>query len=252
MKKTANKIFVLIFSVVCVALSVVIASLLSSAITVSGGATITNSFSDFKIYCISLGEYTSSSQATSKAEESLKKGGGGFVFKDDNIYHVLASAYEKENDAKLVQQNLAESGISSKIITIEISKPQLKDVSSEQQKKSFLQALSQLKTTYVMLYDISVSLDTEAFDETKAKIEIIAVKGNLESMLEKTNKGETSVDGIYYQMIKNTYSQTETILENLKNYENIDGITLSAKIKNAYLNIINQLDNLIDLLNNNI
>lgn len=252
MKKTANKIFVLIFSVVCVALSVVIASLLSSAITVSGGATITNSFSDFKIYCISLGEYTSSSQATSKVEESLKKGGGGFVFKDDNIYHVLASAYEKENDAKLVQQNLAESGISSKIIIIEISKPQLKDVSSEQQKKSFLQALSQLKTTYVMLYDISVSLDTEAFDETKAKIEIIAVKGNLESMLEKTNKGETSVDGIYYQMIKNTYSQTETILENLKNYENIDGITLSAKIKNAYLNIINQLDNLIDLLNNNI
>lgn len=252
MKRRASKIFILVFSVVCVALSVVVANLLSSALTVSGGMNLATSFNNFSVYCISLGEYTSISQANSKADESMKKGSGGFVYKKDNLYYVLASAYEKENDAKLVSENLAESGITNKILVIKINKPPLEEVSDENQQKNFYQALFQLKTSYLNLYDISVSLDTNSLDETKAKIETIGVKGELEKVLQKTNRGNSSIDGIYYQMIKNTYNEIEELLESLKDYENINGITLSAKIKNVYLNIIEKIEKLIELLNNEI
>ena len=250
MKK--SRIFIFLFAVVCVGLCVVVAGLLSSVITVSGVNISSTAFSNFKVYAISLGEYTSKSQAEALAEQTAKKGGAGYIYESDNLYHVLASAYEEENDAKLVQKNLSESGTTSKIIEIEVGEPEFKDISSQQQRKAFLTALAQLKTTYLMLYDISVSLDTEVINETSAKVQIISTNGELETVLKKTTSGQTAIDGIYYQQIANTFDEVENLLTVLKDYENIDGISLSAKIKNSYITILEKTKNLIDLINNKI
>lgn len=252
MKKRANKFFVLLFSVVCVVICVLLANLLSSAITVSesGANAQTTTFSGYSVYAISLGAYTSKSSAESNCEEIMKKGGAGYVFKEDNVYHVLASAYEKENDAKLVQENLTESGISSTILKISIGEVSLAEVSSSSQKKSFLNSLAILKNCYLNLYDISVSLDTNSIDETKAKIKLIEEKSTLEKQIENLSKGNSAIDGIYYQTIKNTYLEIENQLTLLKEYENINGISLSAKIKHEYINVLEKLDDLVKSLNN--
>ena len=247
-----SKFFVFIFSILCVGLCVVAANLLSSAITVSGKAVSSSGFSELKVFAISLGEFTSESQAKTLAEQISKKGGAGFVYKTDNLFYVLASAYEEENDAKLVQKNLSEAGTTSNIIEISCGIPEFKDVSSTQQKKAFQSALTQLKSTFILLYDISVSLDTGAIDETKAKIEIIDVNSQLETILKKTSKGTSAIDGIYYQQISNTFSEIEDCLNVLKNYESIDGVSLSSKIKNGYLSVVDKTKDLIELINNEI
>lgn len=247
-----NKFFVLVFSVVCVGLCVVVAGLLSSVITVSGGSVSAGSFSGFKVFAISLGEFTSKSSAETIAQQTSQRGGAGFVYETDNLYYVLASAYEEENDAKLVQKNLTESGISSKIIEIEVPQPEFSGISSEEQKKSFLSALSQIKSAFVKLYDISISLDTGATDETKAKIEVIATNRDLEGAHKKISRGESAVDGIYYQQISNTFNEIEDILNELKDYENISGVSLSSKIKFGYISIIEKVADLVDLINSKI
>lgn len=248
MKTGASKFFIFVFALVCVGLCVVCASLLSSAITVTSVSSQA-SFSKFKLYAISLGSYVSESAAQEFALETKQKGGAGYVYEKDGVSHVLASAYEKENDAKNVQENLLSSGISSTIVEIEIDEPSFSEA-SESQQKVFSAALAQLKSALLKLYDISVALDTKTIDETKAKIQIIEVKTSLETRLEKTTKGTTTIDGIFYQQIKNTFSEVENNLDELKNYENVDGISLSAKTKYAYIELLFELDDLISILNN--
>lgn len=252
MKKQVSRFLVLIFSVVCVAVCVLFANLISSAITVSGSTTNTQTYSSFCVYGISVGQYSSKSSAESFSSETKKKGGAGYVYKKDSLYHVLASAYEKENDAKLVQKNLIESGIESTIVTIEIDEAHFSNISSAEQKKDFESVLGSFKNAFLNLYDVSVSLDTKAIDETKAKISIIEVKSDLEKAIGAVSRGNSSIDGIYYQMIKNTTDEIEDQLTELKDYENINEISLSSKIKYVYIDILEKLDDVISNINNEI
>ena len=176
MKNALGKIFVLFLSVVCIAVCVLLASILSSAITVSSSAS-SSSYDGFEIYAISLGSYTSKQAAQATEEDVMQRGGAGYIYKKNEIYYVLASAYERENDAKLVKENLTANNNTCTIMKIEISAPDLSKTSSSSQAKSFLSALGEIKNSVLKLYDVSVALDTKTVDETKAKIQIIEIKG---------------------------------------------------------------------------
>lgn len=249
MKNALGKIFVLLLSIACIAVCVLLASVLSSAITVSG-STSTSSYDGFEIYAISLGSYTSKQAAEATEEDVMQRGGAGYIYKKNEIYYVLASAYERENDAKLVKENLAASNNTCTIMKIEISAPDLSKTSSSSQAKSFLSALGEIKNSVLKLYDVSVALDTKAVDETKAKIQIIEIKGNLEKEFEKLSRGTNAVDGIYYQTIKNTFASLEKRLADLRNYQAVNGISLSTMVKKTYLNFFFELDSLVRALNN--
>lgn len=249
MKNALGKIFVLLLSIACIAVCVLLASVLSSAITVSG-STSTSSYDGFEIYAISLGSYTSKQAAEATEEDVMQRGGAGYIYKKNEIYYVLASAYERENDAKLVKENLAASNKTCTIMKIEISAPDLSKTSSSSQAKSFLSALGEIKNSVLKLYDVSVALDTKTVDETKAKIQIIEIKGSLEKEFEKLSRGTNAVDGIYYQTIKNTFASLEKRLADLRNYQTINGISLSTMVKKTYLNFFFELDSLVSALNN--
>ena len=249
MKNALGKIFVLLLSIACIAVCVLLASVLSSAITVSG-STSTSSYDGFEIYAISLGSYTSKQAAEATEEDVMQRGGAGYIYKKNEIYYVLASAYERENDAKLVKENLAASNNTCTIMKIEISAPDLSKTSSSSQAKSFLSALGEIKNSVLKLYDVSVALDTKTVDETKAKIQIIEIKGSLEKEFEKLSRGTNAVDGIYYQTIKNTFSTLEGELSDLRNYQTINGISLSTMVKKTYLNFFFELQSLTSALNN--
>lgn len=249
MKNALGKIFVLLLSIACIAVCVLLASVLSSVITVSG-LTSTSSYDGFEIYAISLGSYTSKQAAEATEEDVMQRGGAGYIYKKNEIYYVLASAYERENDAKLVKENLAASNNTCTIMKIEISAPDLSKTSSSSQAKSFLSALGEIKNSVLKLYDVSVALDTKAVDETKAKIQIIEIKGNLEKEFEKLSRGSSAVDGIYYQIIKNTFSTLEGELSDLRNYQAVNGISLSTMVKKTYLNFFFELQSLTSALNN--
>lgn len=254
-KCVINKIGVFIFSIMCVATCVIVAQLFSSFLTVGSLPVSLNSngtFSEFKIYAISLGSYATKTLAENSAVSYREKNAGGYVYKLNSLYHILASGYEKENDAKLVQDNLLKENINTTVVTITFDKVQLKNISSATQEKEFTGSLDIFKVIFVNLYDISVSLDTSIIDQTKAKIEIIAIKAKVEEELEGIKKGTTAIDGIYYQIIKNKLNSVIDILNELKNYEEKEGIILSAKIKYTYLQSLEIASDLIDSLNNQI
>ncbi len=249
MKNALGKIFVLFLSLVCIAVCVLLASILSSAITVSSSAS-SSSYDGFEIYAISLGSYTSKQAAQATEEDVMQRGGAGYIYNKNEIYYVLASAYERENDAKLVKENLTANNNTCTIMKIEISAPDLSKTSSSSQAKSFLSALGEIKNSVLKLYDVSVALDTKTVDETKAKIQIIGIKGTLEKEFEKISRGTNAVDGIYYQTIKNTFASLEKRLADLRNYQTINGISLSAMVKKTYLNFFFELQSLTSALNN--
>lgn len=180
----------------------------------------------------------------------MQRGGAGYIYKKNEIYYVLASAYERENDAKLVKENLTANNNTCIIMKIEISAPDLSKTSSSSQAKSFLSALGEIKNSVLKLYDVSVALDTKTVDETKAKIQIIEIKGSLEKEFEKLSRGTNAVDGIYYQTIKNTFASLEKRLADLRNYQTINGISLSTMVKKTYLNFFFELQSLTSALNN--
>ena len=163
MKNALGKIFVLFLSLVCIAVCVLLASILSSAITVSSSAS-SSSYNGFEIYAISLGSYTSKQAAQATEEDVMQRGGAGYIYNKNEIYYVLASAYERENDAKLVKENLTANNNTCTIMKIEISAPDLSKTSSSSQAKSFLSALGEIKNSVLKLYDVSVALDTKTVD----------------------------------------------------------------------------------------
>ncbi|MDD4110400.1 MAG: hypothetical protein PHS54_02475 [Clostridia bacterium] len=253
--RTFNKIFIFLFSIICVVACVFVAQVCSSFLAIGSlavSSNTTNSISEFKVYAISLGAHSTKYLADTSAATFKQKNAGGYVLKVNGAYHVLASAYEKENDAKLVQDNLLLEEINSEIIELTFESILFESVSSKSQEKEFIDSLSVFKIVFLELYDVSVSLDTSVIDKTMAKIEIISIKADVEERLEKINKGTTAIDGIYYQTIKNKYNDVIDALILLKNYEETDGIILSAKIKYYYLNILDMATDLINTLNNEI
>lgn len=250
-----KKLTVFAFSIICIVGCVFIAQFFASALTTGAlyvSSSNSNALSDFKVYAVSLGSYSTKSLAESSATSYRKKNAAGYVYKIDERYYVLASAYEKENDARLVKENLQKEGEQCDIVIISFKEVKLNNVSSTSQEKDFLETLNVFKSTFVGLYDISISLDTAVIDETKAKIEIIALKAKVEERLQKINKGTTSIDGIYYQIIKSKYNELIAELDALKNYEQVGGIFLSGQIKFIYLKILDIAEDLIDTLNNEI
>jgi hypothetical protein len=253
--KTFNKILIFVFSIVCVAVCVLVAQFFASVLTLGSlevSSNSGNSFLEFKVYAISLGNYSTKASAETTAVTYRQKNAGGYILKINGTYHIIASAYEKENDAKLVQENLLKEDITSQIIIIGFEEIDLENISSNSQEKEFIDSLGIFKIVYLKLYDISVSLDTNVIDETRAKIEIIELKAEVEERLEKIKRGTTAVDGIYYQIIKNKFNQIIDLLNDLKNYEQSDGIILSSKIKYTYVFVLDIAKDLINALNNEI
>ena len=53
-------------------------------------------------------------------------------------------------------------------------------------------------------------------------------------------------------MIKNTFDEIVDSLNDLKNYQQQNDVSLSSKIKFTYINLIDEIDSLSNLLNNNV
>lgn len=250
-----KKITIFLFSVLCISGCIFIAQFFASALTtgiIQVSSNVSNNFSDFKVYAISVGSYSTRNVAESIAISYRQKNAAGYIHKKNEKYYIIVSAYEKENDAKLVKDSLEQDNLQCEIIMLSFSDVSLQNVSSTTQEKIFLDSLNIFKKVFVDLYDISISLDTKVIDEIRAKIDIITIKARIEEKLQRINQGATSIDGIYYQMIRNKYNELLLELESLKNYEQEEDITFSAQIKLAYMETLRIAEDLIDLLNNEV
>lgn len=238
-KKSKAYAFTLV--VLSIAITLVMADLLSSLITIGNFAFLPTQgvkASSYNIYAISLSKSSTLAQANAQIQDIRLKGGAGYVYNTNGLYYLLASAYENENDAIKVKENLENQQLTSEVLKIEISEISI-DLSLNGSEKSALNgALNSFKTTYKTLYDISISLDTQVKTLPESKLLV----SNYVTALSNVQK---EFDTLFKNKLTNEIFQIKlkitALLDIVKalSEQDYEQITLfSAAIKNSYIGAV--------------
>lgn len=255
-KKTkSGKFFALVVCGISLALCITLADLFSTAITAgnfSGLFSSSSKISSYNIYAISMFQSSILSSAEESANQIKTQGGAGYIYNDSSVYYVLASAYEKQNDAELVKENLISSGYTPTIITIFIPEITITSNLNANEKTALSSALNIFKTTYQQLYDLSINLDTSLKDETECKVLLNDIASNV-------SKVKTTFDGAFNSKLTNSILNVKLKLESLSNsiatlleYTSTSSVSFNSKLKYTYIETLNLNKTLCKEINNEI
>ena len=166
--------------------------------------------------------------------------GAGYVFKQDDKFYLLASVYENLNDAELVKNNLQTGGTDCEIVCITLPTISVEGNFSNDEKNVLANCLKAKMDIFKKLYDVSISLDTNLLDATKAKLECnsiysfaVTTKANFDTCFGTQNDNAT------LKNLQQTLEKINSTLENLINekYESANQ-TFSSLIKLSYCKIL--------------
>lgn len=238
-KKT--KILTTLIIIVSLALAITFAELFSSLITIGDFAFIStsqNKISGYNIYAVAVQKTTTQSNAQSLAKDIQYKNGAGYIYEKDGIYYILASAYESENDASKVLENLSSQEISGEILKISVDNIDINLSLSGKEKIAFNNAVNIFKTAFKSLYDISVSLDTNVKSQTECKIAVNDLKSNISKVISdyETYFNSKLTESLVFLKLK--LEDLENLLKKLYE-ENISDLTsYSSILKYCYIDVV--------------
>ena len=241
-KKTkGGKIFAITIMLICFALCLTLADLFSTAITIgnfSGFVTDASKLTGYKIYAISTFQSSVKSVSEDAAKKYTSRNGAGYIWEKDSIYHVFLSAYENQNDAIKVKENLESSGETPNIIEVDIPEITIKSNLSSAEKGVLTSALNVFYSTYKSLYDISVSLDTSIKSETECKLLLSDVASEVGKI--KTNFNNTFNPKLTNNLIevKLKIDKAESLVKELIDFSSTTSVNFSSKIKYNYIELI--------------
>lgn len=242
-----NKLFAFVIIALTCAITIVVADLFSSLLTVGNFAFLPTQglkAGKYSIYTLALSKTTTNSDAGSQVQEIKLRSGAGYIYFANGFYYLLASGYENENDAHKVQESLIANETDSEIVEIEVGDIIIEMSLSGTEKTAMTNALGAFKTVYKNLYDISVSLDTAVknlaeckllvnteleklntikitFDNTflsKLTSEVFKIKLNIAELflsLQQLTENNTDQKVLYSSYIKETYLKSIVINKNL-------------------------------------
>lgn len=238
-KKNFGKIFTVFSLFICFLLSLTFAELFSNLITKThySSAVTANKNYSYTVYAVCLYQSPSKPLAAEYAATLQKSNGAGYIWKMDNTFYVLASAYLEQNDAELVKKNLEENKHSVSIIELQIPEVEIPSSNTNKENNVINNAVGQFKTIYQDLYDVSISLDTEIFDQSKAKAEISNIMG-------ETKKIFANFDSVFGAKLNQKLLEIKLALTNaeniLQNLINCDSTKLSFMIKYSYIDVLRE------------
>jgi len=226
--------FLTIFVVLlCFGLAVSLAELFSSVITIGDFAFLPSSQAksgSFCIYALAFYKTTDESSTSELAKKIQTKNGAGYIYNKDNVYYILASAYESENDAKKVLEKNETDEFTGEIIKIEVKEINLNMTLSGKEKIALSNSLSIFKKVYASLYDLSVSLDTEVKNQTECKLAISDLKSNVSKVQADFDAHFNGKLDKNLLNIKLKLSDLSKMLQELLEKDS-DGISFSSKLK---------------------
>ena len=144
-----------------------------SSSTITASETQIANTPSFSLYlvCTSKSQLQTESETISK--DIIKNDGAGFIWKKDNYYYVISSAYENKNDAELVSAEMRMKDIENEVIQVDFSSLKIpQPLSTQESKSTFNASIFLFYNLYKNLFDLSVSLDTKIIDETQALLDI--------------------------------------------------------------------------------
>lgn len=239
-KKT--KIFAIISVIICLALAISLAELFSSLITIGDFAFLPSGqakSTGYNIYAISLCKEVSQASANERASQIKYQNGAGYVYKnDDNIYYVLASAYESENDANKVLEKITNDTGEAHILKIKVSDISINMSMSGKEKVAMNNALAIFKTTFKALYDLSISLDTEVKNQTECKLNIADIKANLTKVQADFDTHFNSKLNQNLLLIKLNLNNLNELLQQLLEESKTQSPPFSSLLKYSYIKTV--------------
>lgn len=192
------------------------------------------------VYGVSLANSTEKEELASKIIPLQAQNGAGYVFEQNGKFFLVSSIYENLNDAELVKNNLQASGTECEVVSIGLSTISVEGNFSNDEKNILTNCLKAKMDIFKKLYDVSISLDTNLLDETKAKLECnsiysfaVTTKANFDTCF------GTQTNNVSLNNLQQLLEKTNTTLENLinENYDN-DNQTFSSLIKLSYCQIL--------------
>jgi len=222
--------------VLCFALTIVSADIISGGDLFKNLAQVFNPESDVPVYyAVEVGSYSTVEEARAAGDVYRDRGAGGFVI-NDGSYRVIVAVYKNKEDADSIIEKLINDGLSGTIYEIKGAKvnfDKFGDIGPDLEAAALY-----CEKMYGQLYDLSNRLDKLEITENDAKIEIQMLYEETEASKETliTKTLNYSNDEIVL-MVRAELSACAAILENL-NDENIERPSLLADIRYSYTMII--------------
>lgn len=247
--KNSSKFFFFVLTSLCVAFCVLISHFFAGIISTNtfGAANISASVSEICLYGVCGKSFGIKSQATEFANSLKAKNSGSYIYNKDDKFYVICSIYEHENDAKNVLENILESYPNCEIIKIKIDGLEFANLTNQNFKKSLTSSFASLKQAYLDLYDISVCLDTSVYSQAKAVIECSKIQDCLKNI--SLPSGNSATEGAFSVLVKNKIKKINESIEELINFNASETYTFSSKIKDTYINLVFEWQDLVNNLN---
>jgi len=205
----------------------------------------------FTLYLVSTAKSQLESEATVLGKDAMNNDGGGYVWKNGNYYYVISSAYENENDARLVSNTLKNENIENEIFEISFETLNLTPpLDNAEAKSTFNVALNLFYSTYKELFDISISLHTNIYDETKAFIEINKVLAKADEVMKNFHLIFGKISQPLIDILeKALIDENETLGLLSENQKITEKQTLLSQIRYSYTKICAIYHNFLENIN---
>lgn len=195
---------------------------------------------EFDIYFLSVNKSQLEASAKQLASDLQSQNGGGYVWKKDNYYYVITSAYANKNDAVLVQNDLkTNTNIESEIFSVHFNSISFDGSFDSESKKVLQKALNIFQSSFLTLFDIAISLDTEVYNEISSRLAVNSNHSTINSVVADFQTVFSGVENENIKNLENSLNKLQKISTNLCSGTTINkGQTYSSLIKYRYLEIL--------------
>lgn len=190
-----------------------------------------------KAYCVQVAAPAEADAAAAVARDLRTRGGGGYIWIEDGVYLVLASAYTEESECDGVLENLVVQKVTATKFVVAIPSVSLDFSADAATAETICRAYDSLWDTYRLLYDLSVALDCDEATPDGVRTRIGTRNAELRAVQDELDRVSDRCADIAYVRIKaeltGLSSQLETIFVDMDHDED-----LSADLKYAYLRLL--------------
>lgn len=192
MKKIKSRkmiyIFIVIFVVMLICASVV-ANYFCSSLYIGSAQNYSGQFTFLsnECYLLSVTKSQSELEAQTLAADYTQFGASGYIWKQDDYYHVIYSAHEKQNDASLLQNALKDKLINCEIIKITFPSFIFEDDFTATQHAVLQQASNSFLQTFRTLSDLAVGIETDVYTNAVVEEKLQKLQTSLQQICENYN-----------------------------------------------------------------
>lgn len=229
-KKSLPKVFKILLFLCLIFATICAGVFLSGLIPNIAGINTNLIVKNRQIYAVSGGEFEDYNTAIVFSETLKKQGGAGYVFKTENAYNVLLSAYPKKEDALTVIENLSQEGVDTFLVTLNYQSLSMSLECENDEKKIIKNACNSFFDCYDSLYTLSLDYDRNSYSKGEILNQIEDLKTDIEKnkkLLKTSNQNISQASLVYLKLY---LDEMVEVVDNLLNCKE----NFSAEIKYSY------------------